>query len=68
MGIHTPTKGRILINGIDMSDYDSSVMRSIMGYVFQSAHLFKGSIIPISVMMGISFQGDKNSYWHLPEH
>ena len=27
-----------------MSDYDSSVMRSIMGYVFQSAHLFKGSI------------------------
>lgn len=44
MGIHTPTKGRILINGIDMSDYDSSVMRSIMGYVFQSAHLFKGSI------------------------
>ena len=44
MGIHKPTKGRILINNIDMGDYDSGVIRNIIGYVFQSAYLFKGSI------------------------
>lgn len=44
MGLYKPTKGRILINGIDTSAFDSSVIRNIMGYVFQSAHLFKGSI------------------------
>ena len=44
MGIYKPTKGSIYINGIDISKYDSSVLRHLMGYVFQQAYLFKGSI------------------------
>ena len=44
MGIYKPTKGSIYINGIDISKYDSSVLRHLMGYVFQQAFLFKGSI------------------------
>ena len=44
MCIYKPTKGSIYINGIDISKYDSSVLRHLMGYVFQQAYLFKGSI------------------------
>ena len=44
MGIYKPTKGSIYINGIDILKYDSSVLRHLMGYVFQQAYLFKGSI------------------------
>ena len=44
MGIYKPTKGSIYINGIDISKYDSSVLRHLMGYIFQQAYLFKGSI------------------------
>ena len=44
MGILHPTKGNIYINGHDISQYDSSMIRNIMGYVFQNAYLFKGTI------------------------
>ena len=44
MGLYNPTKGAIYINGIDIAKYDSSVLRHLMGYVFQQAYLFKGSI------------------------
>ena len=44
MGLYKPTKGVIYINGIDIANYDSSVLRHLMGYVFQQAYLFKGSI------------------------
>lgn len=44
MGIYKPTKGTIYINGINIANYDSSVLRHLMGYVFQQAYLFKGSI------------------------
>ena len=44
MGLYKPTKGAIYINGIDIAKYDSSVLRHLMGYVFQQAYLFKGSI------------------------
>lgn len=44
MGLYKPTKGVIHINGIDIANYDSSVLRHLMGYVFQQAYLFKGSI------------------------
>lgn len=44
MGLYKPTKGSIYINGIDIANYDSSVLRHLMGYVFQQAYLFKGSI------------------------
>lgn len=44
MGLYKPTKGAIYINGIDIANNDSSVLRHLMGYVFQQAYLFKGSI------------------------
>ena len=44
MGVYKPTKGTIYINGINIANYDSSVLRHLMGYVFQQAYLFKGSI------------------------
>lgn len=44
MGILTPTKGAIYINGHNLADYDSSMIRNIIGYVFQNPYLFKGSI------------------------
>ena len=44
MGLYKPTKGAIYIDGIDIANYDSSVLRHLMGYVFQQAYLFKGSI------------------------
>ena len=44
MGLYKPTKGAIYINSIDIANYDSSVLRHLMGYVFQQAYLFKGSI------------------------
>ena len=44
MGIYKPTRGAIYINGINIAQYDSSVLRRLMGYVFQQAYLFKGSI------------------------
>lgn len=44
MGLYKPSKGAIYINGIDIANYDSSVLRHLMGYVFQQAYLFKGSI------------------------
>ena len=44
MGILRPTKGHIYINGKDIHNYDASMIRNIMGYVFQNAYLFKGSI------------------------
>ena len=44
MGLYKPTKGAIYINDIDIVNYDSSVLRHLMGYVFQQAYLFKGSI------------------------
>ena len=44
MGIYKPTRGAIYINDINIAKYDSSVLRHLMGYVFQQAYLFKGSI------------------------
>ena len=44
MGIYKPTRGAIYINGINITKYDNSVLRHLMGYVFQQAYLFKGSI------------------------
>lgn len=43
-GVLRPTKGRILINGYDIIQYDSETLRLLMAYVFQDVHLFKGTI------------------------
>lgn len=59
MGIYKPTKGSIYINGIDISKYDSSVLRHLMGYVFQQAYLFKGSIKDNLILFDNSISHDE---------
>lgn len=44
LGFETPTKGTILINGVNVQDIDPRIIRQSLGYVFQDSHLFKGSI------------------------
>lgn len=41
---YDPTKGQILINGIDIKEYDVENLRSNIGIVMQKAVLFAGSI------------------------
>ncbi|NDG85896.1 MAG: ATP-binding cassette domain-containing protein [Proteobacteria bacterium] len=43
-GLYRPTKGRILIDGRDMSDYDSNWLRKRMGFILQEPSLFSGTI------------------------
>ena len=59
MGIYKPTKGAIYINGIDIAKYDSSVLRHLMGYVFQQAYLFKGSIKDNLTLFDTSIKHDE---------
>lgn len=44
MAFQRPTSGTIYINGYDMKNYPSEVMRELIGFVFQDSHLFKGTI------------------------
>ena len=44
MAFQRPTSGTIYINGYDMNNYPSDVMRELIGFVFQDSHLFKGTI------------------------
>jgi ATP-binding cassette subfamily B multidrug efflux pump len=41
---YDPTSGRILINGIDMREFDSAVFRDKMALVMQEPFLFSGTI------------------------
>lgn len=38
------TEGRVLVNGIDVRDYDLEKLRDIIGFVPQKANLFSGTI------------------------
>lgn len=58
MGIYKPTRGAIYINGINIAQYDSSVLRHLMGYVFQQAYLFKGSIRDNLTLFDISISNE----------
>lgn len=44
MGFIKPQKGDIFINNINIQKYPSSILRELMGFVFQDSHLFKGTI------------------------
>jgi subfamily B ATP-binding cassette protein MsbA len=41
---HTPTSGRVLVDGIDLSSVDLNTFRSQLGVVLQDSFLFDGSI------------------------
>jgi ATP-binding cassette subfamily B protein len=41
---YEPQRGRILLDGVDISNIPLAVLRRTVGVVFQDVHLFKGSI------------------------
>ncbi len=53
--LYDATEGQILVDGVDVRDYDTAVLRNKIGFVPQKAVLFSGTIDS-----NISF-GDKNS-------
>lgn len=42
--MYTPQRGRILLNGRPIEDYSIASTRTLLGYVFQNQHLFKGTV------------------------
>lgn len=41
---YQPTAGRILLDGVDLVEYDTNYLRNSIGLVLQKNHIFKGSI------------------------
>ena len=41
---YDPTRGRVLIDGIDMRDYELAALRAQIGFVLQETVLFRGTI------------------------
>jgi len=41
---YQPTSGRILLDGIDLKNYDTDFLRKNIGLVLQKNHIFKGTI------------------------
>ncbi|HEY0221180.1 MAG TPA: ABC transporter ATP-binding protein, partial [Candidatus Paceibacterota bacterium] len=44
LGLYRPTKGEVLINGIDANEIDYDTLRQKIGYVSQDTQLFAGTI------------------------
>ena len=44
MGFYAPTEGRILIDGVDMQDFELASLRSRIGLVSQDPFIFNGTI------------------------
>lgn len=42
---YEPTRGQILLDGVDLMDYDTSWLRQHIGMVLQQNHIFKGTIL-----------------------
>ncbi len=43
-GLHEPTRGRVLIDGVDAANLDGDARRAVSSVVFQHPYLFHGSI------------------------
>lgn len=41
---YQPTKGQILLDGVDLKNYDTDFLRKNIGLVLQKNHIFKGTI------------------------
>jgi ATP-binding cassette subfamily B protein len=54
MRFYEPQKGRILLDGKDLRDYDKSALRATIGIIQQDAFLFSGSFVD-----NITFWGDR---------
>jgi ABC-type multidrug transport system fused ATPase/permease subunit len=42
---YQPTKGKILLDGVDLKDYDTEFLRKNIGLVLQKNHIFKGTVL-----------------------
>lgn len=58
LGLYKPTKGTVLIDGIDIQQIDPADLRRAMGYVSQDPVLFYGTLKQ-NLMMGAPFASDE---------
>ena len=54
------TSGEVLVNGVNVKDYDQNSLHNILGYVPQKAVMFNGSV-KYNVSYGENGQGKKNN-------
>ncbi len=57
LGLHTPTEGAILMDGIDLRQIDPAELRRAAGFVSQDVHLFYGSLRE-NIALGAPFAND----------
>ncbi|MBC7619290.1 MAG: type I secretion system permease/ATPase [Candidatus Saccharibacteria bacterium] len=57
LGLHVPTEGAILMDGIDLRQIDPAELRRAAGFVSQDVHLFYGSLRD-NIALGAPFAGD----------
>ena len=56
-GLHEPTRGRVLIDGVDAATLDADARRAASGVVFQHPYLFEGTVRE-NVLAGDPSAGD----------
>lgn len=59
LGLHQPTEGAILIDGIDLRQIDPAEMRRATGFVSQDVSLFYGTLRE-NIAMGAPFAADQD--------
>jgi ATP-binding cassette subfamily C protein LapB len=59
LGLHQPTEGSILIDGIDMRQIDPAELRRAAGFVSQDVSLFYGTLKE-NITLGAPFSDDKD--------
>ncbi len=57
LGLHLPTEGAILMDGIDLRQIDPAELRRAAGFVSQDVHLFYGSLRD-NIALGAPFAND----------
>lgn len=57
LGLHVPTEGAILMDGIDLRQIDPAELRRAAGFVSQDVHLFYGSLRD-NIALGAPFAND----------
>lgn len=59
LGLHVPTEGAILIDGIDMRQIDPAELRRAAGFVSQDVNLFYGTLKE-NIALGAPFASDQD--------
>lgn len=67
---YEPTEGQILLDGVDLKDYDTAFLRDHVGLVLQKNHIFKGTIADnirygkVEASMDDVVEASKKAYIH----